>query len=318
MEPRLVAGDALLQLAHLAGERGLVAHGARHAPQERRDLRARLHEAEDVVDEEQHVLAALVAEVLGHGETGQTDAQTGARRLVHLPEDERRLVDDARFLHLDPQVVALARALAHAAEHREPAVFGGDVVDELLDDDRLADAGAAEEADLAALDVGGEQVDDLDAGLEDLVGGVERLEVGRRAMDGPAVSAFDVVEHVDGLAHHVDDPAEGLLADGHGDGLAGVGGGGAASETVRGVHRHGPHLVVAEVLLDLAHQVQRLAVRALQGDGEGVVDGRQPFGEVHVDHGADHLHHCTSVHLLNSARHRCRRRAPSRRGALPR
>ena len=44
----------------------------------------------------------------------------------------------------------------------------GDVVDELLDEHRLADAGAAEEADLAAADVRGEQVDDLDAGLEDL------------------------------------------------------------------------------------------------------------------------------------------------------
>jgi hypothetical protein len=41
-------------------------------------------------------------------------------------------------------------------------------VDQLLDDDRLAHARAAEEADLAALHVRGEQVDDLDAGLQDL------------------------------------------------------------------------------------------------------------------------------------------------------
>jgi hypothetical protein len=38
-----------------------------------------------------------------------------------------------------------------------------DVVDELHDDHRLADAGAAEEPDLAALRVGREEVDDLDA-----------------------------------------------------------------------------------------------------------------------------------------------------------
>jgi hypothetical protein len=42
-------------------------------------------------------------------------------------------------------------------------VFHGDVVDELHDDDGLADAGAAEQADLAALQVRLEQVDDLDA-----------------------------------------------------------------------------------------------------------------------------------------------------------
>jgi hypothetical protein len=38
-----------------------------------------------------------------------------------------------------------------AAEHRDTAVLQRDVVDQLHDDDGLADAGAAEQADLAAL-----------------------------------------------------------------------------------------------------------------------------------------------------------------------
>jgi hypothetical protein len=46
------------------------------------------------------------------------------------------------------------------------AVLHGDVVDQFHDDDGLADAGAAEQADLAAAQVGFEEVDDLDAGLE--------------------------------------------------------------------------------------------------------------------------------------------------------
>ena len=70
--------------------------------------------------------------------------------------------------HLVIEVVALARALADAGEHRVAAVRLGDVVDELHDQHGLADAGAAEQADLAALGVGSEQVDDLDAGDEDL------------------------------------------------------------------------------------------------------------------------------------------------------
>src|SRR5438128_1834354 len=61
-------GDPLLQLAHLGLERGLVADLRGHPPEQRRDLGAGLHEAEDVVDEQQHVLA-LVAEVLGHRQT---------------------------------------------------------------------------------------------------------------------------------------------------------------------------------------------------------------------------------------------------------
>ena len=142
--------DPLLELAHLGRERRLVADGARHAAEQRRDLGARLDEAEDVVDEEQHVLA-LVAEVLGHGQPREADAQPRARRLVHLPVDERDLVDDPRLGHLEQEVVALARALADAGEDRDAAVLQRDVVDELLDQHGLAGAGASEEADLAAL-----------------------------------------------------------------------------------------------------------------------------------------------------------------------
>ena len=179
--------DALLQVAHLGGQRGLVASGGRHAAEKRRDLRARLGEAEDVVDEEQNVLA-LVAEVLAGGQAGETDAQTRSGRLVHLTVDENGLLDDARLLHLVPEVGALTGALAHAGEHGRTTVRHGEVVDELHDDDGLADARTAEEAGLAALDVGLEQVDDLDAGLEDLGLGLE-LFVGRRRSGGSGRSA---------------------------------------------------------------------------------------------------------------------------------
>ena len=141
--------------------------------------------------------AFLVAEVLGHGQAGQADAQARAGRLVHLAEDQRRLgllpvlgIDDAGLLHLQPQVVALAGALAHAGEHREAAVLQGDVVDQLHDDDGLADAGAAEQADLAALQVGLQQVDHLDAGLEHLQ--VRRSARRRRARGGGWDSVLSV------------------------------------------------------------------------------------------------------------------------------
>src|SRR5207247_5177521 len=106
--------------------------------------------------EERDVLA-LVADTLGHREAGQTDAQTIARWLVHLSEHHRDLrfrkivhLDHAGFRHLVVEVVALARALADAGEHRHAAIRLGDVVDELEHRDRLADARAAEETDLAA------------------------------------------------------------------------------------------------------------------------------------------------------------------------
>ena len=263
--------------AHLGLQRRLVADRRGHPAEQRRDLGARLHEAEDVVDEEQHVLAALLAEVLGHRQARERDAQARARGLVHLAEDEHRLVEDARLLHLEPEVVALARALADAAEGRQALVLLGDVADQLLDQDRLADAGAAEQADLAALGVGGEQVDDLDPGLEDLLGRGEVLDLGRLAVDRPALVALDVVALVDRLAEQVEDPAEGLLADGNGDRAPGVDDLVAAAQPVGGVHRDRAHAVVAEVLLDLEHELHLTAVARL-GDRRSSAPSRSRAG----------------------------------------
>jgi hypothetical protein len=98
-------GDALLQLAHLVGQRGLVAHGRGHTAEQRGHLGTGLHEAEDVVHEQQHVLVLHVAEVLGHGERRQGDAQAHARRLVHLAEDQGGLLEHARLFHLEQRSV---------------------------------------------------------------------------------------------------------------------------------------------------------------------------------------------------------------------
>src|SRR5665213_3655341 len=160
--------------AHVGGERRLVAHRRGNAAEQRRQFRAGLGEAEDVVDEEQHVLA-LIAEILGDGEARQRHAHAGAGRLVHLAEHQRAFRFDVRigivrigidlgFDELVIEIVAFAGTLADPGEHRIAAMRLGDVVDQLLNQHGLADAGAAEQADLAALGVGREEIDDLDAG----------------------------------------------------------------------------------------------------------------------------------------------------------
>ena len=84
---------------------------------------------------------------------------------------------------------------------------------------------------------------------------------GAGAVDRPALGLVEaVLEVVDGLAQHVDEAAERGRADRHGDRGAGVDDLGAARQAVGGVHGHGPHLVVAEVLLHLGDQLDRLAV----------------------------------------------------------
>src|SRR5207342_2996688 len=108
-----------------------------------------------------------------------------------------------------------------------------DVVDQLLDEDRLAETRASEESDLPALHEGRDQVDDLEARLEDLHLGREVSEGGRVAMDRPPL---DVVRHgtrlVDRVARHVPEATERRRPDWNRDGFAGVDADDAARETV--------------------------------------------------------------------------------------
>ena len=88
-------GDALLQLAHVVGQGGLIAHGGGHPAQQGGHLAARLEEAEDVVDEQQHVLMLHVPEILRHGQAAHGHPHTGSGGLVHLAEDQGGLFNDA-------------------------------------------------------------------------------------------------------------------------------------------------------------------------------------------------------------------------------
>src|SRR5581483_1028791 len=85
--------------------------------------------------------------------------------------------------HFVIEIVALAGALAHAGKHREATVLRRDVADELLDDDRFAYASAAERADLATAQDGRDQVNDLDARLEDAGLGLLVFQRRRRAVN---------------------------------------------------------------------------------------------------------------------------------------
>ena len=96
------------------------------------------------------------------------------------------------------------------------------VVDELLDDNGLANAGAAEQTGLTALDERLDQVDGLNARLEDLGLRDQLVILGSRTMDGHVAGDLGHGLLVNGLAHDVPDAAQGLLADGHHDGMARV------------------------------------------------------------------------------------------------
>ena len=193
------------------------------------------------------------------------DPEPCPRRLVHLAEDHRGLVDDSAFLHFQPEVVALAGPLADPREYREPSVLGGDVADKLRDQDRLADARSSEETDLPAFGVRADEIDHFQTGLEHLHGRHLLLKRGRRPVNRKPLLDIHRSAIVDRLAEQIENPPQSLLAHGNRDRAAGVDGVHSAHEAVRGLHRHASYDVVAEHLRDLDGQRLPLHIRYMYG-----------------------------------------------------
>ena len=250
---------------------------------------ARLGEPEDVVDEQQDVLLLHVAEVLRHGETGETHPKTGTRRLVHLAEHQRGVVEDATLLELEDEVVALTGPLTDTGEHGRATEVPGDPDDHLLDEHRLADTRTTEQADLSALHVRREEVDHLDAGDQHLGLALELVEGRSGPVDRPALGDLEllVVLEVEAVADGVPDVPLGHVADRDADRLAGVTHLLAAYEPIGGLQRDGTHDAVAEVLRDLQREGLR-PVGDLHLGLEGVVDpGYFPRRKLDVDDRSD-------------------------------
>ena len=303
-------GDAFLQVAHLGRERRLITDRGGRASEQRRHFRAGLRETKDVVDEQQNVLVALIAEILRHRQSGERDAETRAGRLVHLAVNERDfrfaqilLIDDAGLAHFRVEIVAFTRPLAHTGENGEPAVAFRDVVDQLENDDGLADARAAERADFSAFGERADQIDDLDAGLED--GGLHVLvgQLRRLAMNRITLRESDRAAIIDRIAGDVKDPAESPLAHRDGDRAAGVVDRHAALQALGRGHGDGAHPVFAEMLLHFEGELGRVAVD-LVFEFERVIDARELFGfiEIHVDDGTDDLDDVTCIHKRSDPR----------------
>src|SRR5205085_3139930 len=109
-------GDVLLQFTHFVLQVGRITPLGWRSTELGRYFCAGLCEAEDVVDEEQYVLALFIAEILCDGQSAQRHAQARTGWLVHLAEDHCQPVDYLRFLHFMVEVVALAGALAYACK----------------------------------------------------------------------------------------------------------------------------------------------------------------------------------------------------------
>src|SRR5690606_38795933 len=174
----------------------------------------------------------------------QSNAQTVSRRLVHLAVHHRHFVENVGVLHLVVEVVTLTSTLTHTGEHGQTAVRLGDVVDQLHHVYGLADTGTTEQTNLAALGKRANQVDDLDAGFQQVVAARLISVARRRAVDAPLLVAGNRTSFVDRLAEDVHDAAQGAGTDRNLDGVAGVVDVQTALEAFGRTHRDGTNNAV--------------------------------------------------------------------------
>mmetsp|Transcript_2155 Transcript_2155/g.4907 ORF Transcript_2155/g.4907 Transcript_2155/m.4907 type:complete len:511 (-) Transcript_2155:15-1547(-) len=286
-------GNSLLEATKISRQGWLVTDSRWDTSQKGRHLGVGLGEPEDVVDEEQHILTFLVTEVLGDGESGQTDTGAGTWGLVHLAVHEGALallrlvseLDDAGLDHLGVQVVSFARSLSHTGKDGETSVGLGDVVDELHNQDSLSDSGSSEESDLSSSLVRGQKIDDLDTGDKHLLGGSLLDEGWGLTMDGQDVLGVDRSALVDGLSDDVHDTSQGLATDRDLDRLSRVPHLLASHESLGGIHGNGTDGVLSQMLRHLKNETD-LVVLDLQGSQ----DRRQvAAGELNIDDGTNDL-----------------------------
>ena len=224
-------------------------------------IRVYLCESEDVVNKEQHILSLLVTEVLGDSESSQGDTGTGTGGLVHLTVDKGDLgglvleTDDSALNHLKVQVVTLTGPLSHSGENRVTSVSLSDVVNQLHNQDSLADTSAAEKTNLTSLGIGGKEVDNLDTSDKDLLLNAHVFELGGVSVDGLPLVGLDGAPLVNGISDNVDDSAESLWSDRDHDGVAGVVDNISSDETLGTVHSNSPDGVLSQVLGDLQDEL---------------------------------------------------------------
>ena len=170
-------------------------------------------------------------------------------------------------------------------------------VDEFLNHDRLAHAGAAEDARLTAAGKGRNQVNDLDARHKDLRRGRLFFKRGRAAVDRSMLLRRHNSLAVNRLACDVKEAAQGRRTHRHADGLPQRHGAHPAAQTVGAAHRDTAHCVSAQLLFDL----KGLFGTVVHLHQDGVINLRQfTFREDEVHDRSDDALDCSNQFFCHS------------------
>ena len=165
-------------------------------------------------------------------------------------------------------------------------MLGGDVTDQLLDQDRLSYTCTTEESDFTTLLIGAEKVNDLDTGLQDLR--IRRLlgESRSLSVDRMLLLRLRCRFLINGFTQNIEDTSQGLLSHGNPDRTSCGFCCHTAYQTVGGAEGDAAYDVVTQMLGHLNGKRSLF----LPSDQDSVIDIRQlAFRKTDIQNRADDL-----------------------------
>ena len=156
------------------------------------------------------------------------------------------------------KVVTLAGSFAHTGKNRIAAVSFGNIVNQFHNQHGLANARTAEQTDFTALNIRFQQVNNFNAGRQNLCFGRLVNKRRRRTVNRIIGTGLNITAAVNRFADNIDNAPEHSRPDRNFNRPAGIDNFLTAHQTVRRIHGNRPYDVFAQVLRNL--QYQRLTV----------------------------------------------------------
>src|SRR6056297_465588 len=240
------------------------------------------------------------------------DTETCTGWLFHLPEHHHRIVSHAGCTHFTVQFFGFTRSLANAAEQADAFVLAHDVVDQLRDQNRLANSRTAKQTRYATTPERRQKIDRFDAGREHLRLRHSTVDGGGMLMQTASSYFLQRLAIVDRIAKDIQHPSEQTLADRNLQRTAEVFDGYATSEPLQWSEGDGANGVRIELTKNLGDHPRTSAT--LQGNAirksivapvrclhtQFMMDPRQSLGENRIQHAAANRDDASSVCGLRS------------------
>ena len=170
------------------------------------------------------------------------------------------------------------------------------VADQLLNEDGFADTGTAEQTDLSALGVRRNQINDLDAGLQDFLYRTLIRKFRRLAVNFPALCIRKAFLSVNGISQYVEQAAKVLISDRNLDSAARRQYRHILLQSLTGRQHDAADGIVPDVLCYLHHGLFPVIVRLQCGFN----NRKGPFRKLNVYHRSHNLSDLSDLHCQDS------------------